>query len=190
MASEWNFGAKEDPRSEWRRQSRRVIEAVLKDVPADAPEKAVREAVSAAYPFGRREHHPYKMWLVEVRHALRQRFPPRPSEQDSNPQVRFVLNHPVKPWWVNVACDWCQAWKRSRGETGGCMMCAAPERELRRLVDDPGWKDWLRDLDADPYAAPLVLADWLEEHDFPPALAELFRAEGKWTTEEAPPCPA
>ncbi len=34
---------------------------------AGKPQREVRAALRAAYPFGPREHHPYRIWLDEVR---------------------------------------------------------------------------------------------------------------------------
>lgn len=55
-------------KSRWRDESRRRIAVVLKTTFATADER--RNAVRAAYPFGERRGHPYKIWLSEVRRAL------------------------------------------------------------------------------------------------------------------------
>lgn len=55
--------------SRWRRASRIVIEKVMKENP-DASKEELRKLLSAAYPFGQRKHHPYKMWLDECRKVL------------------------------------------------------------------------------------------------------------------------
>lgn len=34
-------------------------------------DKAVRKALFEAYPFGERKHHPYKIWLDEVKYQLK-----------------------------------------------------------------------------------------------------------------------
>jgi hypothetical protein len=52
--------------SYWRDKSRSVIAAALKEGRAVGLEgKALEKHVSAAYPFGLRENHPYKIWLSE-----------------------------------------------------------------------------------------------------------------------------
>ena len=52
--------------SRWRVYSREVIEKVAREVGTEDKDK-LRKAISAAYPFGPREHYPYKIWLSEVR---------------------------------------------------------------------------------------------------------------------------
>jgi hypothetical protein len=55
-----------EPASRWRRRARSVIVGVLEANPtADAA--TLIALVDAAYPFGPREHHPYKAWLAERR---------------------------------------------------------------------------------------------------------------------------
>jgi hypothetical protein len=55
-----------EPASRWRRRARAVIVGVLEANPtADAA--TLIALVDAAYPFGPREHHPYKAWLAERR---------------------------------------------------------------------------------------------------------------------------
>jgi len=52
--------------SVWRDQSQEVIARVTQEVGTgdlDMLEKAIR----AAYPFGKRRYHPYKIWLQEVK---------------------------------------------------------------------------------------------------------------------------
>lgn len=56
--------------SRWRRLSREVIARTLAGLPPDADEKTTRAALRAAYPFGVREHHPYRMWCAEVKRVL------------------------------------------------------------------------------------------------------------------------
>jgi len=52
----------------WRRQAYAVIAAVL--AKPDFSERETLERIDAAYPFGRREHYPYKAWIKERRHAM------------------------------------------------------------------------------------------------------------------------
>jgi len=51
--------------SYWRRQCAPIIARVLAEN-AGKPEAEVRAALRAAYPFGPREHHPYRIWLDEI----------------------------------------------------------------------------------------------------------------------------
>jgi hypothetical protein len=55
--------------SHWRQIARETIKGVIDCTPADDP-KVLRRAISAAYPFGPREMHPYKIWLDEVARQL------------------------------------------------------------------------------------------------------------------------
>lgn len=56
--------------SYWRLQSRGVIQSVHASLPDSATLKERQKAVDDAYPFGPREYHPYKMWLIERRAYL------------------------------------------------------------------------------------------------------------------------
>lgn len=60
------------PLSKWRRRARATILDVVEVLEIGAPavlrdRKETMVRVDAAYPFGEREHLPYKMWLVERR---------------------------------------------------------------------------------------------------------------------------
>ena len=50
----------------WRRETRKVILATLAALPVDATLAEKRRALRDAYPFGLRQHHPYKIWFDEV----------------------------------------------------------------------------------------------------------------------------
>jgi hypothetical protein len=71
--------AKPTTTSYWRQHARRLIERTLEDRPdlLNAHPKAVRAALNEVYPFGRREHLPYKMWLREINLAL---YGPEPGK--------------------------------------------------------------------------------------------------------------
>jgi len=62
-------------RSHWYETSERRINAALDALPPGADEKAIVKAVREAYPFGPRQHHPYKQWLKAQRQILHKRFP-------------------------------------------------------------------------------------------------------------------
>jgi len=54
----------------WYDKAREVIGDVHKLLPADATLKQRKDALHAAYPFGPREYHPYKMWCKAQREYL------------------------------------------------------------------------------------------------------------------------
>lgn len=53
----------------WRDYARPIIAKVL-EVNKNADERATRKALKAAYPFGERKYHPYKIWLSEIQVQL------------------------------------------------------------------------------------------------------------------------
>ncbi len=55
--------------SRWRNHARPIIAKVIAANPG-MEEKALRKLISAEYPFGAREHHPYKIWCDEVSRQL------------------------------------------------------------------------------------------------------------------------
>ena len=52
--------------SNWRRVAAPIIAKVLAET-AGKQDAEVRAALRAAYPFGVRRHHPYRVWLDEIR---------------------------------------------------------------------------------------------------------------------------
>jgi hypothetical protein len=50
----------------WRDRARPIVAEVLRAT-SGQDEAAIRKALRDAYPFGQREHHPYKIWLDEIR---------------------------------------------------------------------------------------------------------------------------
>lgn len=50
----------------WRDSARPLIAAVLVETNGQS-EKEIRKALRAAYPWGPREHHPYKIWCDEIK---------------------------------------------------------------------------------------------------------------------------
>jgi hypothetical protein len=52
--------------SSWRSSAAPIIARVLAETAGKPPEE-VRAALRAAYPFGVRRHHPYRIWCDEVR---------------------------------------------------------------------------------------------------------------------------
>jgi len=60
------------PLSKWRRRAREVIGIVINDEcgvwgsnPRVVDAESIGKAIDEAYPFGSRDHHPYKAWLIE-----------------------------------------------------------------------------------------------------------------------------
>lgn len=137
--------------SRWRRISREVIATVLAALPVTATLKEKRKAVRNAYPFGTREHHPYKMWCKEVQEALGKRGAKEPSGV-----VR------VDPFTRSVQCSWCNNKK--------CLSCLAARQLLEQhqdAIDWQSWQDWEHHLEAFPDERELIqaqYADWLEEN--------------------------
>jgi len=63
--------------SKWRAYSNKVIGDVVSSAMMEDPnmdEKELRKRISAAYPFGERAYHPYKIWLSCVKHWLGKRL--------------------------------------------------------------------------------------------------------------------
>jgi hypothetical protein len=54
----------------WRDKAQEVISHVVADNP-DADYGELKAALKAAYPFGERKYHPYKVWCEEQRKVLR-----------------------------------------------------------------------------------------------------------------------
>jgi hypothetical protein len=52
--------------SHWRMLAAPIIARVLAESKGK-PDAEVRAALRSAYPFGPREHHPYRVWLDEIR---------------------------------------------------------------------------------------------------------------------------
>ena len=52
--------------SNWRRIAAPIIAKVLAET-AGQQDAEIRAALRTAYPFGVRRHHPYKIWLDEIR---------------------------------------------------------------------------------------------------------------------------
>ena len=83
--------------SSWRAVSAPIIARVLAATAGKPPEE-VRAALRAAYPFGVRRHHPYRIWCDEIRAQtgkkqisdVVRRSPVRPAlERDERQQALF-----------------------------------------------------------------------------------------------------
>jgi hypothetical protein len=60
----------------WRDKAKPIISNVIAKV-GTSDMKALRKALLAAYPFGPRQYHPYKIWCDEIRVQLGTK-PPKP----------------------------------------------------------------------------------------------------------------
>ncbi len=153
----------------WRKIARPIIAEVLLKAPADATEHQLRAALRAVYPFGIREHHPYKIWLDECRKQLA--FHLGQKAQSTAPALRFRFCHGKKPFWIDVQCGWCNSRKPL-----GCMLCLSRHQALIAVLADAAFQGQLTCLRQQPTAdGAHVLGDWLEEHG-EYELADLFHA--------------
>jgi hypothetical protein len=148
--------------SEWRLRARRVIVPILDGLSVPLCEKGMRAAVKDAYPFGLREHWPYKMWCKELREQIKRRC----KVPEERPEVRFVVilyGYETSPSpWLEVSCGWCLTVVPPSSHFTGCMMCAAHRRTILAVVALPQWRQWKQQVRED--AANLhILADWLTE---------------------------
>lgn len=53
----------------WREHARPIVWRVIQEN-AGKTEKEIRAALFDAYPYGQRKHHPYKIWLDEIKKQL------------------------------------------------------------------------------------------------------------------------
>jgi hypothetical protein len=68
----------------WREQARPIIAAVIARFNGE-DSSALRSALRAAYPFGPREYHPYKIWLSEIRRQLNKERDKRRTKGEPKP---------------------------------------------------------------------------------------------------------
>lgn len=59
----------------WRDQAKPIIARVIADV-GTTDRRALRRALLAAYPWGPRQYHPYRIWCHEIRVQLGEVEPP------------------------------------------------------------------------------------------------------------------
>lgn len=135
---------------DWRQRAREVILRVLGTLPVDLPYKEKRQAVSAAYPFGMRTNHPYKIWCSEVNRLL-----PKPRKKLEALRSRFVLREQSRT--LEVVCDWCGRHKKK------CMWCADLWNRLREILLDPTWQGLSAKAGNGDAVAWAVLCDWLTD---------------------------
>lgn len=164
------------PESRWRREARAIIEQTLADLPTNATRQQKQQALREAYPWGLREHWPYKQWCIEQRLALGPGKVTPPIDR-----VEFLIDRGK----LIVACTWCQEGLPDVRVVAcvslpqpGCLVCDAARRELDE--HGPGWeKDFapwlavscrpdgsLMRIDNEDLGLQLIFADYIEERGF------------------------
>lgn len=131
--------------SQWRRRARRVIDEALARLPAGHTIEDARRALRAVYPFGTREHHPYRMWCIEQREALSRYLKPPVAQDRCGIRMTTREGRP----WLDVVCN--------RHHT-----------RLQSLLTDPEriaiWRAcWSGQSEKDAALARLALLDWYRE---------------------------
>jgi len=71
--------------STWKQAAKATIAKVIKENP-DADYKTFKKKLKEAYPFGEREHFPYKVWLECQRHTLNLLYPNRMGRMRIQPE--------------------------------------------------------------------------------------------------------
>lgn len=147
-------------KSHWRTQAEEVVLRVLGELGPEATETQARKALRAAYPWGPKENHPYRIWCDVVRRAVSKCRHAQPQKADP---VRYILRGDW--YWAGVVCDWCSG-KQDRG----CMMCFKHHAHLEALGKDKLYgvlREALRLARnaEDAEVARAALLDWLEEHN-------------------------
>jgi hypothetical protein len=145
--------------SPWRAMARRVIAKALADNPQAITYEQMRRVASNAYPFGERKNHPYKMWLTEVKLALK-------TVPKSHEVSRLEWNPELK-----VRCGHCQfrGWK-------SCLYCFGFRDQLAAIEVDRVCVEMFAAVRAEPSKASYsALADLLrDKHPMFAKLADLF----------------
>lgn len=145
--------------SRWREHARNVIRDTLAGLSANADDKIKRAALRDAYPFGPREHHPYKIWCDEVRRVLK----PKCKAGTLHIAVELSLAGTQEAELWRVRCGWC--------DSAGCLMCDAARRELEAERDRIDWtmvKAFVGNIRAEPgeHVHLAAFADWLTDQGF------------------------
>ena len=148
------------PPSEWRRRAERVIAETLAGLPRSASLREQRRALRAAYPFGPRQHHPYKVWCKAVRAALGLTAESKGGGPDLPPHAPcFALERAAGlSVSLRVDCGWCDGKVK-----GGCLVCLSHHREQAALLAWGQWPAWRQALVAGDALAGPVLADRLDD---------------------------
>lgn len=154
--------ARAETKSRWRAHASAVIRRVLAELPPDTSLEAKKKAISAAYPFGERAMHPYKIWLSEVRKQLGAK--PSPFKEE-DPRIEIVRTR----LWVVVRCRMCDTRRRYvRAGTepalkNGCLLCGPWHEELEECVKHPDWYT-MRGSAIGNAGNTAILADWCDDH--------------------------
>jgi hypothetical protein len=145
--------------SRWRAIARRVIAKALADNPQAITREQIGRVISDAYPFGERKNHPYKMWLVEVKLALKQ----SPTRSDT-PRLEWRPE-------LKVCCLHC-----ARREWKSCLLCMKFRWQLEAIHVDRVLVTMFEAVQGEPNkAAYSAMADYLREKDpMFTKLADLF----------------
>lgn len=108
-----------------------------------------------------------RIWTEEARKVMKERTPGgKPS--------RVAFWHLRRPWWATVVCEWCENRYYTSTLRNGCMVCGRLRETLSDFLEGSLWKKWKPVLLADGKTAP-ILADYLEDNLFDPALVLAFR---------------
>ena len=71
----------------WRQHCTPIIAQIIAQNP-DLSEKELRKVISAAYPYGQRAMHPYKVWCSEVNKQVKKHF----LKNDNAVQIGLFAN--------------------------------------------------------------------------------------------------
>lgn len=75
----------------WRDRARPIVDRVLQENHGKS-EKEIRTALREAYPFGTKQHHPYKIWLDEIDRQMHPRNHLKPfSTIEPNPNQTVLF---------------------------------------------------------------------------------------------------
>lgn len=163
--------ARKRAKSTWYTRAAEVIAGVLATMPATATRKECLEAVRAAYPFGLREHHPYKMWCRAQKDALAARFPVKAFE-DERCKAR-VTWHIHSGRLAHGPVVWCPVCKEHPVGSFACILCLDLRRRWASLWAGRSAKDAFRDAFGDA-ASMAMLVDFLMD-EFPEVAAKLLQ---------------
>lgn len=85
--------------SKWRAHAAPIIARVLRETSGQSAD-ARRKALHDAYPFGPRQHHPYKIWLDEIkRQTGRKDTSPEAERTRAAARQAFIAaGRPVPAW--------------------------------------------------------------------------------------------
>lgn len=90
--------------SDWRTKAAEVISEVLDQCDWSTPEneKATRARLREAYPFGVKEHHPYKIWLDEIARQMGKKWPIGHKLAWQNRQAKYKSDQKKLEEWQKL----------------------------------------------------------------------------------------